>query len=77
MSMMTDMNTAEPTYSVNGEGFYLFSKAVAAASAIRADVIEVATGLRRWTPAPLPKKRVRHVLVNADGSTTEFGKVRR
>jgi hypothetical protein len=37
-------------YSVNGQQFEGFTKAVAAAKAIRADVIEVATGLRRWTP---------------------------
>lgn len=66
------------TYTVNGQGFDSFSAAVRAAHAVRADVIETATGIRRWTPAPLPKgARTKHVLVGADGSKTEFGKVRR
>lgn len=63
-------------YDVNGTKFESFSAAVKAAQPLRADVIEVATGLRRWTPAPL-KTRTRHVLVNADGSKTEFGSVKR
>ena len=34
--------------------------------------------LRRWSPMIAPARRkVRHVLVNADGSETEFSKVRR
>jgi hypothetical protein len=66
-------------YDVNGTRFDSFCAAVEAARAIRADVIEVATGLRRWHPAPPAKARarVRHVLVNADGTKTEFSKVRR
>ena len=55
----------------------LQDKAVEAARPIRAEVFEVATGLRRWAPAPLPKARTRHVIVNADGSKTEFGKIKR
>ena len=35
-----------------GEQFGSFTKAIAAASAIGAEVFEVATGLRRWAPAP-------------------------
>ena len=51
------------TYTVNGRGFESFTAAIKAASAARADVIETATGLRRWTPAPAAKRpRVRHVL---------------
>ena len=64
-------------YSVNGVEFESFSEAVAAAKPIRAEVFEVATGLRRWAPAPLPKKRTRHVIVNPDGSETEFGRIKR
>ena len=65
------------TYDVNGSGFDSFSAAIYVAQPLRANVIEVATGLVRWTPAPAAKKRTRHVLVNADGSRTEFGKVSR
>jgi hypothetical protein len=64
------------TYSVNGKGFDSFLEAIAAARAERAEVIEVATGLRRWSPPAPAKKRQRHVIVNADGTVTEIGKVR-
>ena len=64
-------------YEVNGSKFESFSAAVKAAQPLRADVIEVATGLRRWTPPVAKTRRTRHVLVNADGSTTEFGSVKR
>jgi hypothetical protein len=64
-------------YNVNGAMFETFSAAIAAAKPIRAEVFEVATGLRRWAPAAPAKARTRHVIVNADGSTTEFSKVRR
>lgn len=37
---------------ITGEKFNSFTKAIAAARAIDAEVIEVATGLRRWAPAP-------------------------
>jgi hypothetical protein len=63
-------------YDVNGTKFESFTKAIAFAQPIRAEVIEVATGLRRWAPAAI-KARTRHVLVNDDGTKTEFGKVRR
>jgi hypothetical protein len=71
------MTNAMATYTVNGIGFESFSEAIKASKPIRAEVFEVATGLRRWAPAPAPKTRTRHVIVNADGSKTEFGKVRR
>jgi hypothetical protein len=63
-------------YEVNGSKFDSFSAAVKAAQPLRAEVIEVSTGLRRWAPAAV-KTRGRHVLVNADGSKTEFGSVKR
>ena len=43
-----------------GERFYSFLDATRTAAAIRADVFEVETGARRWTPAPqVSKKRMR------------------
>lgn len=66
------------TYSVNGKGFDSFLMAVAYAKPLNADVIQNDNGFRRWTPAPAAKvRKVRHVLVNADGSEIEFSKVRR
>lgn len=67
-------------YDVNGKSFESFTAAIKAASAANAEVFEVReTGerIRRWHPAPKKAPKVRHVLVNPDGSTTEFGKVRR
>ena len=63
-------------YDVAGTKFESFSAAVKAAQPLRAEVIEVATGLRRWAPAAI-KNRTRHVLVNADGTKTAFGSVKR
>jgi len=79
------------TYDVNGHGFDSFTKAIAFAKPIRADVVEVASDIRRWTPAvgvtcsctrTARRKNShasggRHVLVHADGSTEEFSRVRR
>jgi len=67
------------TYDVNGHGFDSFTKAIAFAKPIRADVVEVASDIRRWTPGhpPLDARGGRHVLVHADGSTEEFSRVRR
>lgn len=43
-----------------GEKFDSFMKATRAAAAIGAEVFEVATGLRRWAPAPkVTAKRMR------------------
>jgi hypothetical protein len=39
-------------YTVNGNGFETFKAAVAFASACRGEVLEAATGIVRWTPAP-------------------------
>jgi len=64
------------TYDVNGHGFDSFTKAIAFAKPIRADVVEVASDIRRWTPA-VDARGGRHVLVHADGSTEEFSRVRR
>jgi len=64
-------------YTVDGEGFSSYFAAIAAAKTKGAEVIETATGLSRWRPALAAKAKTRHVLVNADGSKTEFGKVRR
>jgi len=45
-------------YTVNGTGFVSFFKAVDHAELLRADVVETATGRRRWTPAaPVSKKK--------------------
>jgi len=63
------------TYDVNGFGFDSFTAAIACARPVGANVVEVATGLQRWTPARPAKTRTRHVLVNADATRTEFGKV--
>jgi hypothetical protein len=66
-------------YKVNETEFSLFTEAVAFAKPIRANVIQIDNGLIRWEPAPLKtgSRKVRHVIVNADGSETEFSKVRR
>jgi hypothetical protein len=63
-------------YKVNDKAFNSFMEAVRYADSIKANVVEVATGLTRWEPAKPAKKRTIHVLVNKDGTTTEFGKVR-
>lgn len=63
-------------YEVNGKPFDSFTAAIRYADSIKANVIEPATGLTRWEPAKPAKKRAVHVLVNADGSLTPFGKVR-
>ncbi len=41
-----------PTYTVNGTGFDSFLAAIRLAKELGCDVIETATGSRRWTPAP-------------------------
>jgi hypothetical protein len=71
------MNTTH-TYSVNGKGFNSFLEAVAYAKPLNANVVQNDNGFTRWSPPVVStKRRVRHVLVNADGTTTEFSKVRR
>lgn len=66
-------------YQVNDQKFESYLEAIEFAQANHAEVVEIATGLRRWWPVPkkLNTRRVRHVLVNADGTKTEFSKVRR
>jgi hypothetical protein len=64
-------------YEVNGTKFDSFLKAVAVAKLDGSKVIESSNGMERWTPAPVRKaNRTIHVLVNADGTKTPFGKVR-
>ena len=41
-------------YEANGKPFDSFKAAVAYANEVNCDVIEVATGIRRWHPAPPP-----------------------
>jgi hypothetical protein len=66
------------TYSVNGKGFNSFLTAIAYAKPLNANVVQNDNGFTRWSPAPAAKARkVRHMLVNADGTKTEFSKVRR
>lgn len=65
------------TYSVNDQPFDSFFAAIAYAQPLRANVIEVATGLSRWSPAPIKPGRTRHVLVSPDGSKCEFSRVKR
>jgi hypothetical protein len=66
------------TYSVNGKGFDSFLQAVAYAKPLNANVVQNDNGFTRWSPPPAAKTRkVRHVLVNADGTETEFSKIRR
>jgi len=68
----------QSTYTVNGKPFSSYMAAVRYADSIKADVIEVATGLRRWTPAVAkPARCIKHVLVNADGTEMEFFRVHR
>ena len=63
-------------YSVNEKPFESFFAAIEYAQPLRANVIEVATGLVRWRPAPIKAARKRHVIVNPDGSTREFSRVK-
>lgn len=63
-------------YKVNETTYTTFFAAVAAASQVNAEVFEVATGLRRWAPAPKQKAKTRHFIVNADGTETEFSSIR-
>ena len=46
-------------YTVNDEGFDSFTKAIDAAAAAGADVIETATGIVRWTPGKISAKAAR------------------
>lgn len=43
-------------YSVNDKTFTNFMDAILAADIAKADVIEVSTGIRRWTPGSVSKK---------------------
>lgn len=74
---MSPMET-KYTYSVNGKGFNGFLEAVAYAKPLNANVVQNDNGFTRWSPpAPAKVRKVRHMLVNADGTKTEFSKVRR
>jgi hypothetical protein len=64
-------------YQVNERGFASFLAAVDEAKTTGANVVEIATGIVRWTPAPKAKNKIRHVFVNADGTLVLFSKVRR
>ena len=66
----------EDVYRVNDLNFTSFAAAVAYAQTIRADVFEIATGLRRWTPAAVRAPKRRHVIVNDDGTQRGFSRVR-
>jgi hypothetical protein len=66
------------TYSVNGQGFNDYFAAIKVAQLEKAQVIQNDNGLVRWEPIqPKIKKTIKHVLKNADGTFTEFSKVRR
>lgn len=72
------MSNSSHTYSVNGTGFNSFFAAIAHAKELGAEVIENATGNRRWAPAPKKAvSKVRHVIIMPDGTEKEFGRVRR
>ena len=67
-------------YRVNDQRFVSYFAATAEAKKVDAQVVEVrddGSEIVRWRPAPPAKARTRHVIRNADGSFTEFGKVRR
>lgn len=68
-------------YEVDNKPFDSYFAAVTAASALRVNVEEVRPNgerITRWTPPPQKsKRRVRHEIVNADGTVTPFSKVRR
>jgi hypothetical protein len=69
-------------YIVNENKFSTLFKAIAAADATNSVVIlndgSANAGRIVWRPAPKVARKpvVRHFLVNADGTQTEFGKVR-
>lgn len=46
-------------YSVNDQTFTNFMDAILAADTAKADVIEVSTGIRRWTPGSVSEKAMR------------------
>lgn len=66
-------------YQVNGESFELFTQATRHAAKIGAEnVFGVRECRNVWTAAPKKAaSKVRHVLLNADGTTSEFSRVRR
>jgi hypothetical protein len=64
-------------YTVNGQKFDSFFSAIAFAKANDAEVFQADNGARRWAPAPKKALKTRHVLLNADGSKTEFTRVKR
>lgn len=75
-----DTTTNAKPYRVGADHFDSYTKAIAAAKSAGAEVFEVradGTEIRRWAPAPKVKARTRHVIRNADGSLTEFGKIRK
>lgn len=63
-------------YTANNKSFSSYFAAIAEAKAHGCDVIETATGARRWTPGTIKARKVAHVLRQADGSLVAFSKVR-
>lgn len=67
-------------YDVAGKSYESFTQAIEAARALNTSVYEVRPDgerIQRWAPIPKKAAKTRHVIINADGSKTEFGKVRR
>lgn len=66
-------------YTVDGQEFTSFFKAIDAAHAKGVEVTETATGMVRWRPAskPRPDARTQHVIVDEDGQERPLGRVRR
>ena len=64
-------------YTVNDQKFDSFFAAVAFAKANDLEVFQADNGARRWAPAPKKAPKTRHVLINADGTQTEFSRVKR
>ena len=57
--------------------FDSYMKAIDAASKSGSKVVDD-NGIVRWEPQPLiVKKKVRHIIVNKDGSETDFIKIKR
>ncbi len=71
------MEDTKNIYRAGNQEFGSFMTAVAFAKENGLIVTQIDNGLQRWMPAkPTKKSTVRHFIVNADGTETEFSRVK-
>lgn len=63
-------------YTANNKPFNSFFAAIAEAQTVRGNVTLTSDGSVKWSPGKMSAPKRRHVLVNADGTTQAFSKVR-